>query len=111
MGKLKYQPDLSNIKTLDDLVRYTSQAMNQVYDILQSGVEFDVNIASQTLSATFPQANTEFMVTHKLGKTGLRFLVVDKSVSCDVYHNASRDNKTQISLKCTQATTVTLILF
>ena len=110
MGVIKYHPDLSNIKDLPTLIKYVSQAINQIHDIIGGSVEFDSNILSQTLSIKFNTANTFQFVTHSLNRKGLRYIVVDKSVACDVYHTPSRDNVSQICLACTVATTVTLIL-
>ena len=110
MGVIKYHPDLSNIKDLDMFIKYASQAINQLHDIIGGSVEFDSNILSQTLRIKFNTANVFQFVTHSLNKKGLRYIVVDKSVACDVYHTASRDNVSQICLACTVATTVTLIL-
>lgn len=110
MAILKYHPDLSNIKTLEDLVRYSSQGFNQLHDILEGNVEFDSNIKSQTVQIRFAQANVGQFVTHRLNRKGLRYIVVDKLAACDIYHDATRDNVSQIFLISTVATTVTLIL-
>jgi len=110
MGVIKYHPDLSNIKDLESLVKYTSQAINQIHDILGGSVEFDSNILSQTLSIKFDSANVEKLFYHDMKRKGLRYFVVDKSVACDVYHNSSRDSVNQICLACTVATTLTIIL-
>jgi hypothetical protein len=110
MARLKYHPDLSNITDLGMFIKYSTQNFNQLQDILEGSIEFDSNIASQTITVTFPTANTDKIITHQLNRTGLKFFVVDKSVSCDVYHNKTRDTITQICLKCTVATTVTIIL-
>jgi sarcosine oxidase delta subunit len=110
MAVIKYHPDLSNIKDLQNLIRYTSQAINQIHDIIGGSIEFDQNILSQTVSVKFNTANTEQFVFHNLNKKGLRYIVIDKSVSCDIYHNSARDTLSQICLASTVATTVTLIL-
>ena len=110
MGVIKYHPDLSNIKDLDTLIKYSSQAINQIHDILGGAVEFDSNINSQTVQIRFSTANVFQFVTHNLKRKGLRYIVVDKSTPCDIYHDASRDNTSQICLASTVATTVTLIL-
>jgi len=110
MAVIKYHPDLSNIKDLPTLIKYVSQAINQIHDILGGTVEFDSNINSQTVQIKFSAANTYQFITHTLKRKGLRYIVVDKSVSCDVYHDASRDTTSQICLASTVATTVTLIL-
>lgn len=110
MGVIKNHLDLSNIKELDELVRFTSQAINQIHDILGGAVEFDSNILSQTVQIRFSQANVFQAVTHSLNRKGLRYIVVDKLAACDIYHDATRDNVSQIYLASTVATTVTLIL-
>lgn len=110
MSQIKYHPDLSNIKDLDMYIKYSSQAINQIHDILEGRVDFDINIASQTLSVTFTAINTVQLINHGMNRTGLKYFVVDKSVACDVYHTASRDTVSQIALSCTVATTVTIIL-
>lgn len=110
MGVIKYHVDLSNIKDLPTLVKYSSQAVNQIHDILGGKVEFDSNILSQTLTVTFATANTSLLIDHNLNKKGLRYFVIDKSTPCDVYHVASNDTKSQICLACNVATTVTIIL-
>lgn len=110
MSRLKYHPDLSNIKDIDTFVKYGSQAISQLQDIVDGGIDFDLNIATQTLDVIFTSVNTEVMVSHILNRKGLKFIVADKSVACDVYHNSSRDNASQICLSCTVATTVTIIL-
>ena len=110
MSQLKYNPNLSNIKDLDMFIKYASQAIKQIQDIIDGGVDFDINIASQTLTVTFSLANTVRIINHKMNRTGLKYFVVDKSVACDIYHTASRDTVSQIALSCTVATTVTIIL-
>ena len=110
MGVIKNHLDLSNIKDLDTLVRFTSQAINQIHDIIGGTVEFDSNILSQTISVRFAQANVFQAVTHSLNRKGLRYIVVDKLAACDIYHDATRDSVSQIYLASTVATTVTLIL-
>ena len=110
MGVLKYTPDLSNIKNVEDLVRFVSQSINQLQDTLGGAVEFDSNILSQSLTIVFPTANVAKSISHKLNKTGVRFIVVDKNVSCDVFHTASLDDVSHITLTCTQAATVKVIL-
>ena len=91
-------------------IKYATQAINQLQDIVDGSVDFDLNISSQTLVVVFAFSNTEQLINHTLNRSGLKFIIADKSVTCDVYHNAKRDNVSQICLSCTVATTVTIIL-
>ena len=110
MGRFTIQTDLGRIKTFDILVKYTAQCIQQLNNIVNGNVELDSNIASQTITVTFKAANSYQLITHNLNKKGLRFFVIDKSTTCDVYHDASQDNVSQIYLACNKATTVTLVL-
>jgi len=111
MSRMTIQTDLGRIKDLDTLIKYTAQCIQQLNNIVNGNIEFDSNIMSQTISIKFTTANQDTMFIHSLNRKNLKYMVVDKTISCDVYHNSSKDNATQICLACTQATSVTIILF
>ena len=110
MSRMTIQTDLGRIDNLETLIKFTALCIQQLNNIVNGNVEFDANIASQTLTLKFNIANKEQLFIHKLNRKGLKFFVVDKSVACDVYHNARQDTVSQICLSCTVATTVTIIL-
>lgn len=111
MAKIGAQSDLSRIEELNDLIRLLSSWMNEVTPVINGKIEFDQNIRSQTVSVGFPSANTDTTVAHKLNKTGVNFLVVNKTAACDIYHGAGTDTVNQIYLRSSVAgVTVTLTL-
>lgn len=111
MSRMTIQTDLGRIKDLDTLIKYTSQCIQQLNNIVNGNIEFDSNIMSQTMSIKFTTANLDTMFTHTLNRKNLKYMIVDKTIACDVYHTASKDNASQICLACTQVTSVTIILF
>jgi hypothetical protein len=54
--------------------------------------------------------NTDFTVTHNLGRIPVGYLVMSKSAACDVYTGSVGATKTQLTLRATVAG-VTLKLF
>lgn len=112
MARLREKTDFHHAKDLPELARFSSQFATGVEAILNGRIEFGENIRSQTVSVTFPQANVDVAVRHKLNKIPVNFLVVNKSQALDVYHGAGADTLGMIFLRSTVAgATVTLILF
>jgi len=60
------------------------------------------NIAGAWVSVATPGVvNTEFAVTHNLGRVPTGYLVVHKSAACEVYDSSTAWSATQIFLKAT----------
>lgn len=110
MPKINIGFDLSNINDQEKFANYCGQIVDNLLSVINGKLEFDSNLATQTLKVTFVAANSDVVITHKLNKTGVNFDLINKPVSCDVYHGSNQDTNSSIVLKCTQATTVTLRL-
>lgn len=110
MGQIQSKVDFGNIKDPAEFIKYASQFLQELQSIMNGSLELDKNFLSQTIEVKFPQANTDVIVRHNLNRTGLRFFPIEKSVSCDVYHGQGTDSTNTIFLRCTAATTVTLVL-
>lgn len=105
-------PAPSGVSEIKDFIRSCVRFLDDVLTVINGKVEFDKNIASQTVVATFPTANTTVFVSHDLNRTGLKYFVCDKSAACDVFHIADDDSTTMIALQSTVAgATVSLVLF
>lgn len=103
--------DLSNIKTTEELLPIISEYTNQLNTIINGGIQFGDNITSQTIDIRFSAANVDKGINHNLNKTGVRYLVVRKDVSCDIYHGQGSDTLNTIFLRSTVGnSSVTLIL-
>ena len=87
------------------------RVLDRMHDILNgsvnqgqfvNGVAIQGNTDNAHAAATSPGvANTDFPVTHNLGRIPTGFLVVYKAASCDVYAGATAWTTTQIFLRCT----------
>ncbi len=112
MSRTTSESDLSNVTDQGEFMRSSSNVISQLANAVNGQLEFDKNFLSQTISVTFPNANTDLGIGHKLNKTGLRYMVASKSKSCDVFTGTTSSTKNTIYLQNTQAgATVTLVLF
>jgi hypothetical protein len=70
------------------------------------------NIDGVWVSVTFAAPNTNQVVTHNLFRLPVGYIPVEKVAACDVYDGSPvAKTTTQITLKGTVATTVTLFIF
>jgi len=88
----------------------------RVYDLVQRAVNGNVefgnptsgssNIRGNWVTVTTPGApNTDFTVTHNLGRAAVGYIVMTKSAACDVYTSptANPNPTTQLILRATAA--------
>lgn len=100
--------------SLQQIYQLVAKAINGNIEFgsLQSG---PVNINGVWKSAVTPAGvNTDFIVTHNLGRPAFSYLVTAKNAACDVYTSPTANGlpNTQIILRATTGTaTLTLFLF
>lgn len=112
MSKITSQFDLGKITDPAEFMRFCSQFISELQPTINGKLEFDANLATQTIAdVSFPDADTNVAVKHKLGRTGLRYFVVKKNAPCDIYSGSITDTSDQIYLKSSVAgAKVTLVL-
>jgi hypothetical protein len=109
--KLNAFPDIGKIDDLKGFIRFASQLIENITDVVNGELEFDSNIKTQTIQVTFSTANADVMVAHKLNKKPVNFEIISKSVACDVYRSStSADTNSVTYLRCNAATVLTLRL-
>ncbi len=111
MSKVLAQADLSKITDTTSFMQYCAKFINDLIPVINGKLEFDSNLLTQTVTATFSNANVDQGISHKLNKTGLRYIICQKDKACDVFDGVTSDTSSTIYLQCTQATSVKLILF
>lgn len=101
---------LSNVRNQEELIRYASQDISGIADVINGGLDF-TNFRSTTIDVTFTAADTSQQITHKLGKIPTGYLVVKKSVSMVVYDGTMDPTEQDIFLKSSAIGTARLIIF
>ena len=112
MSNVKAFADFGSIEDFKEFSRFVAQAFNDLQPVINGKIEFGINIASQTVTTFFNQAASDMLIAHQLNKTGVNYIVCNKSAPCDIYHGNQRDNSSQIFLRSTvSGVTVTFVLF
>lgn len=111
MAKITSPTDLTSITDEKDFMRFTSQLINNIVDIINGKITFNDNITSQSVTVSFTAANTDTAISHKLNKTGVKYFPVSKSVACDVFNGSKSQTTNTIYLQSTQIANVTLELY
>lgn len=101
---------LSNVRNQEELIRYASQDISSIADILNGGLDF-TNFRAATVDVVFKAANSSQQVTHKLGKIPTGYIVVKKSVSMVVYDGVGDATDQDIFLKSSAIGTARLVIF
>lgn len=109
--KLKTIQDLSNVRSWEELRRYTSQILNDLMDIINGNVDLVDNCGTSLVSVTFSAANTETKVAHTLGRTPQGYLVAGSSADIRVFDSSSVSTAEALFLKASAAGTVRLLVF
>ena len=108
--KLTNLADLSKITDAPTFMRMCSQVVQQIANVINGAVEFDANIASQTVSVTFKTANADTVVPHGLKRVVSKYLVASSSAArrCipDMQHR-----RRVLFICATVAATVQVVLF
>jgi len=69
------------------------------------------NISGYWFSGTSPVgADTDFTITHSLGRVPMGYLVFSKAASCDVYTGSVVATSVTLTLRCTQSA-IALVIF
>lgn len=111
MAKIPASNNLSNIKSVEDVVRYFSIFVGDVFDIVNGKIEFDSNIQSKTIDFNFTSANTNFAMIHGLGKIPKGYLLIKSNVATSIYDGSIDATEKLIYLKSSQIATTRLLIF
>lgn len=103
-------PDLGRIKDPSDFIRHASNAIKNTVNTVNGQLEFDKNLNTQTVTVTFPKANTDLAIPHTLGRVADNYLVSKASVSANIVSGKTASTSTTTYLQSSVAGTFTLIL-
>lgn len=108
--KIQTVLSLSNIKTLEDLVRYTSQFSDATVSIVNGRLDFS-NFFAQTVSVTFSVVNATVGVPHTLGKIPTGYIDSGKTTAIMVFDGNQPNTSTTLFVQASGAGTARLLVF
>ena len=104
-------PDLSQQPDWEGLMRFTDQGFHKIVDFSANGFSFSDNIDCKLITAVFVAANTELVIPHTLKRVPIGYLPYNLTAATIVYNGTTAFTNTNIYLKASVATTVSLIVF
>lgn len=109
--KLQIPLDLSNLGNTPDLVRYISQAMKQIVDIINGNISITDNLSAKILTVVFNAPNNEVGTNHSLGRVPVGYIPTNLSAGMIIYNGTSSNTTGIIYLKATAVGTVQVLIF
>lgn len=110
MAKLTYTTNVEGTKDVATLADKTAQALQDIQNMMNGKVEFDVNLLSQTVTVNFDAIGVDTAVIHKLNKQITGYIPIMKSGPCDIYIGQGQFTTNRIFLRSTAIASVTLVL-
>lgn len=109
--KVKTTQDVSNVDSLEDLVRYTGKVFGDILTEFNGRVDFLDNCRTSLVSFTFTTANLEYSIPHTLSRVPQGYILVGASVAMSLYNGTSANTTSAIFLKSNAIGTASILIF
>src|ERR1700680_3710480 len=110
MATIPVPADLGRIQEPQDFIRHESTAIQNTVSTINGNLEINKNMNTQTVTVTFPKANTEVAVPHSLGRVANNYLVSKASTNATIFDAKTPSDAKTTYLQSNVPATVTLIL-
>lgn len=108
--RLNFSNALSNLKTIEDLTRYTSAFASEVGQIVNSNLTFNDNFLAVTLSFVFTASSTTVGIQHGLGKIPSGYIVIGTDAAMSVFDGNQENTASTIFLQASAAGTARVLV-
>jgi len=109
--KLEGFDAFANLDKPEDIARFLQIMGKNLGAILNGGLIFHDNFRGQELDVTFPTANADLSISHKLGYMPTGYLLTRASVAMRLYDGSRPFTRDTIYLKSDAAGTASIIIF
>lgn len=111
MSKVALSSELGKTTDPKEFIRFCSQTISDIIAVINGKLDINGNLNVALLTVTFTSANADKTVSHSLGRVPTGYIVYSGSAAGSVYDGTVAWTASAITLKCSQAITVKLILF
>lgn len=111
MAKVADIAEISNLKTLEDVTRFTAVNFKNVIDVLSGNLTFADNFSAKILTFTFPVAGQSYQIQHNLGHIPVGYLVLKRNSTSIILDGGPPNTAQYINLQASVGGTVTLMIF
>lgn len=109
--KVKSPLTLSNLDNLEDLVRYVSQSIGDLTQVVNGHISLTDNCETSLVSATFTAANSTISVDHSLGRMPKGYLVAGLTTAIQIFDGNQSNTENVIYLQSSGAGVAQLLVF
>lgn len=100
MAKIGGLPNMQNLTTVEDVVRFLSRYLKDVEAAVNGGLRFTDNVKSQLLTVNFTATNTDTTFQHKMGKPITGVMDYYNQVGGSVYFGSRASTQYDVTLRC-----------
>lgn len=111
MAKVSSLQRVSNITQWSDASRFIQGAFDDLTTILNGKLLLGDNVSVSIFSYTFQAANTSYKIQHGLSRIPIGYILVKSPASSSLFDGSGQNDSNVIYLQCTQALTVTVMVF
>lgn len=103
--------DTTNLKTVEEVVRFVSPAIGDIISVVNGHVDLIDNCDTKFITVKSDQANQNVKVAHTLSRIPKGYIVVGNSVNQTIYDGTDAPDDKFISIRMTGVGTVKLLVF
>lgn len=103
--------DVSNVKSWEELQRYTAILFRQVTSILNNGIVLSDNFNAKIVSVTFNVANSDVSFSHGLARAPIGYISIGNSAAMQIYNGAAANTTDIMFLRSSATGTAQVLVF
>lgn len=111
MGKLTSSPDLGSTRNHEELARFVTIILDDIFDQINGRIEFEKNIYARIVSVNFPTANVEVRVPHTLNRVSNGYYLIGSDVAMSLYDGVSINEVNVLFLRSNQSGNARVLIF
>ena len=111
MSKVSQYGDISNVKTLEDLITFAARAIDDLVTTINGKLDFQNNINCQLANVSFTAVNGEVAISHNLKRVPTGFLVYSVSTATVPQTGVTPWTSSAVYLRCQTTGNASVIIF
>ena len=97
--KITTVQDFSNVSTLEDLTKYSSQAVDAILKVINGNVDLVANTNCALLPVGFAKPNTTYAFNHGLQRVPQGYISAGLSQNMILFNGSSKNTSTQVFIQ------------
>ena len=99
MSKVRSNTNLGNVTEVTQLAKFTTIALEDMVGIINGQIEFESNIRSNIVTATFTTSASDVRIPHALEKVPSGYIIVGTTDPASFYNGSGQWTSSEIYLR------------